>query len=62
MILFITLVLIVLALTALTIIALALGGTIFIVLFGDVIVCIFILLWLIKKIFFKKKNKEIKMR
>ena len=47
-----------LILIALTIIVLAAGGTAFIVVFGDVIVCIFILAWIIKKIFFKKKDKE----
>lgn len=58
MILFLILSLILIALIALTIIALAAGGTAFIVVFGDVIVCIFILAWIIKKIFFKKKDKE----
>ena len=58
MILFLILSLILIALTALTIIVLAAGGTAFIVVFGDVIVCIFILAWIIKKIFFKKKDKE----
>lgn len=58
MILFLILSLILIALIALTIIVLAAGGTAFIVVFGDVIVCIFILAWVIKKIFFKKKDKE----
>lgn len=58
MILFLILSLILIALIALTIIVLAAGGTAFIVVFGDVIVCIFILAWIIKKIFFKKKDKE----
>jgi hypothetical protein len=58
MILFLILSLILIALIALTIIVLAAGGTAFIVIFGDVIVCIFILAWIIKKIFFKKKDKE----
>ena len=57
MILFLILSLILIALIALTIIVLAAGGTAFIVVFGDVIVCIFILAWIIKKIFFKKKDK-----
>lgn len=60
MILFLILSLILIALIALTIIVLAAGGTAFIVVFGDVIVCIFILAWIIKKIFFKKKDKEYK--
>lgn len=54
MILFLILSLILIALIALTIIVLAAGGTAFIVVFGDVIVCIFILAWIIKKIFFNK--------
>ena len=58
MILFLILSLILIALITLTIIVLATGGTAFIVVFGDVIVCIFILAWIIKKIFFKKKDKE----
>ena len=58
MILFLILSLILIALIALTIIVFAAGGTAFIVVFGDVIVCIFILAWIIKKIFFKKKDKE----
>ena len=58
MILFLILSLILIALITLTIIVLAAGGTAFIVVFGDVIVCIFILAWIIKKIFFKKKDKE----
>lgn len=58
MILFLILSLILIALIALTIVVLAAGGTAFIVVFGDVIVCIFILAWMIKKIFFKKKDKE----
>lgn len=59
MILFLILSLILIALIALTIIVLAAGGTAFIVVFGDVIVCIFILAWIIKKIFFKRKIKKI---
>lgn len=58
MILFLILSLILIALIALTIIVLAAGGTAFIIVFGDVIVCIFILAWIIKKIFFKKKDKK----
>lgn len=58
MILFLILSLILIALIALTIIVIAVGGTAFIVVFGDVIVCIFILAWIIKKLFFKKKDKK----
>lgn len=62
MILFLILSLILIALIAITVIMIALGGTAFIIVFGDVIVCIFILAWIIKKIFFKKKNKEGKIK
>ena len=58
MILFLILSLILIALIVLTIIVLVTGGTAFIIVFGDVIVCIFILAWIIKKIFFKKKDKK----
>lgn len=58
MILFLILTLILIALIAISIVVIAAGGTAFIVVFGDVIVCIFILAWIIKKIFFKKKDKE----
>lgn len=59
MILFIILSLILLFLLAFTIIAVSAGGAIFIIVFGDVIVCIILIAYLIKKIFLKgnKKNK-----
>lgn len=63
MILFLILMIILVALIAITIAVIAAGGTIFIVIFGDVIVCIFLLAWLIKKIFFNnKKDKNSKSR
>lgn len=58
MILFLILSLIVLALTVITITVLAAGGATFIIVFGDVIVCIFLLIWIIKKLFFKQKDKQ----
>lgn len=62
MILFLILSLILIALITITIVVLAAGGTAFIIVFGDVIVCIFILAWIIKKLFFKKKDKEEKIK
>lgn len=52
MILFTILMLVLLILTAVTIVAISLGGSIAIILFGDVIVCIVLLAIVIKKIFF----------
>ena len=52
MILFTILMLVLLILTAVTIVAISLGGSIAIILFGDVIVCIVLLAMVIKKIFF----------
>ena len=34
---------------------LAIGGVGFFIVFGDIIVCILIIVWIIKKLFFKKK-------
>ena len=42
-------------LTVLTVAAISVGGTAFIVLFGDVIVCGFIIIWILKKIVNRKK-------
>lgn len=53
MILFGILALIVMFLIAFIIVAIAAGGATCILVFGDVIVCVFILCWIIKKIFFK---------
>ncbi|MCM1525234.1 MAG: hypothetical protein NC120_12345 [Ruminococcus sp.] len=39
-----------------TVIAVSVGGAAFIIVFGDVIVCIAILIWLIKKIIEKRKK------
>ena len=45
-----------LLLSVITVLAVAVGGTAFIILFGDVIVCIFIIAWIIKRIIKKKKG------
>ena len=37
---------------------LAVGGVGFFIVFGDVIVCILIIVWIIKKLFFKKKQYQ----
>jgi hypothetical protein len=54
MILFLILLLIVILLTAITVFAISVGGTAFVILFGDVIVCIFILVWVMKRLFKKR--------
>lgn len=54
MILFGVLALIVLFLIAFVVVAIAAGGVTCILVFGDVIVCVFILIWIIKKIFFRR--------
>lgn len=56
MILFIILLSIILLLTMFTIAIVSIGGSIFIIVFGDVIVCAVLLIWLIKKMFFNKKK------
>lgn len=53
MILFIILSLIVLLLIAFLVLAISIGGAISVILFGDVIVCIFIIGWILKKIICK---------
>ena len=55
MILIILLSLIVLVLIAITVIVFTVGGALGIILFGDVIVCIVFLVWIIKKLIFRKK-------
>ena len=54
MFLIILLILITLILTVITLALLSVGGAIGIVLFSDVIVCVALLVWLIKKLFKKK--------
>lgn len=54
MVLFTILLLTLLALTVFTVVAISAGGAVFMILFSDVIVCIFILAWIIKKLAKKK--------
>ena len=56
MILFITLLIMALLLAVFTVFAIAIGGSVFIVVFGDVIVCVFIILWIMKRLFRKRKK------
>ena len=56
MILFMILLLMVVLLTVLTIAAVSVIGATGIVLFGDVIVCVFIIIWIMKRLFGKKKR------
>ena len=58
MILCITLLIMALLLAVFTVFAIAIGGSVFIVVFGDVIVCIFLIVWIIKKLFKKKPKKK----
>ena len=58
MILFITLLIMALLLAVFTVFAIAIGGSVFIVVFGDVIVCIFLIVWIVKKLFKKKPKKK----
>ena len=55
MVLFIVLAIIVLLLALVTIAVVSVGGTAFIILFGDVIVCIWIIIKIMKAITKKKK-------
>ena len=57
MFLFLALLLTLILLIAFVLITISIFGAGFIVVFGDVIVCIAIIVFLIKKIFFRKKNK-----
>ena len=56
MFLFMILALILLILLGLTVLFISVFGAGFIVIFGDVIVCIVLLGWIIKKMFFNKKK------
>ena len=58
MILFTTLLIMALLLAVFTVFAIAVGGSVFIVVFGDVIICIFLIVWIIKKLFKKKPKKK----
>lgn len=56
MILFMILALMVIILTGLTVLAISIGGSVAVVLFGDVIVCIVIILVIIKRMIFGRKK------
>jgi len=56
MLLFLILALMLIVLTVTVVLAVALGGSAFIIVFGDVIVCIFIIVWIIRRMF-KRKRK-----
>lgn len=55
MILFTILLLTLIILTILSVLAISMGGAIFIIVFGDVIVCIFIIVWILKRLIKKKR-------
>ena len=55
MILFVILLVIFLILAAIVVLGIGIGGALFIVVFGDVIVCMLILLWLMRKLFRRKR-------
>lgn len=57
MILFAILLLMLLILIVVTVLAISIGGSVAVVLFGDVIVCIFIIAWIMKRLI-KKKNRK----
>ena len=48
MILFIMLVLTLFILMAFTVVAVSIGGAAFIIVFGDVIICVFLIVWLLR--------------
>ena len=56
MILFIILLLIVAILTAITVFDIIVGGAVFVILFGYVIVCIALIVWIMKRRINKKKG------
>lgn len=56
MILFTFLLVTLLVLVAITVFAVSAGGAVFIILFGDVIVCAFLIIWLIVRIFKRRRG------
>lgn len=50
MFLFLILLLILILITIFTVAVVSVGGAVFIVIFGDVIVCAFIIVWLLRKL------------
>ena len=55
MILFIILLLIVMILTTFIVIGAGIGGALFVAIFGDVIVCIFLIVWCMRRLIKRKK-------
>lgn len=55
MILLTILILILLILTVITVLAISIGGSVFIVVFGDAIVCMLVIVWIIKKLIKRRK-------
>lgn len=55
MILFIGLILALIFAVVMTVLAITVGGSIGIIAFGDVIICVLIIIWIIKRIVTKKK-------
>lgn len=55
MILFTILLLTLALLAVVTVLAISAGGAAFIILFGDVIVCMFIIIWVIKRLIQRKR-------
>ena len=58
MILLTILILMLVLLVAVSVLAISIGGTLAVVLFGDVFVCILIIAWIIKRIITKKGRRR----
>ena len=56
MILLTILLLILIILVAFTVLLISIGGSAFIIVFGDVIVCVFLVAWIVKKLISKKNR------
>lgn len=54
MIIFMILLIVLAIMIGVTVLAISVGGAAFIIVFADVIVCIAIILWIIKRLWFKK--------
>ena len=59
MILFTILLLILIILVVFAVILISIGGSAFIVIFGDVIVCMFIIAWIMKKLIKRNSGKSL---
>ena len=58
MILILILALILLMITVVGVALLSIGGTAFIIFFGDIIVCVFIIGWIIKRLIMRKQKRR----